>query len=235
MLELDGIHSYYGSSHVLHGVSLRIDEGEVLALLGRNGAGKSTTLKSVIGLVPPRAGAVRFLDADVVGRSPHQIARMGLAYVPEERRIFTDLTVRQNLEMGTVALGGKRRRGTWPVERVVELFPNLGERMNALGRHLSGGEQQMLAIGRALMSDPRILLLDEPSEGLAPAVVDAMQDTLAALKEQNLTVLLAEQSVEFVKGLADRACVLDKGVIVHEAPMRRLLVDRELTDRYLAI
>jgi branched-chain amino acid transport system ATP-binding protein len=234
LLELDGVHSYYGSSHVLHGVSLSVAEGEVVALVGRNGVGKSTTMKSIIGLVRPRAGAVRFEGKDVVGRSPHEIARLGVAYVPEERRIFTDLTVRQNLEMGSAGLRGSRR-GRFTVERVVQLFPNLGDRMTALGRHLSGGEQQMLAIGRALMSDPRILLLDEPSEGLAPNIVDAMQDALAELKAEGFTVLLAEQSVEFVKGLADRGCLLDKGVLVHEAPMQDLLADRELTDRYLAI
>ena len=235
VLELEGVHSYYGSSHVLHGVSLTVGEGEVVALVGRNGVGKSTTLKSIIGLVRPRAGSVRFQDQDLVGRSPHQIARMGVAYVPEERRIFTDLTVRQNLDMGMAALRSKPDGGGWTRDRVVDLFPNLGDRMSALGRHLSGGEQQMLAIGRALMSEPRILLLDEPSEGLAPNIVDAMQDALAALKVQGFTVLLAEQSLEFVKGLADRGCLLDKGVLVHEGPMRELLEDQELTHRYLAI
>ncbi|MGH3665594.1 MAG: ABC transporter ATP-binding protein [Egibacteraceae bacterium] len=235
LLEVDQIHSYYGSSHILHGVSLEVGEGEVVALIGRNGVGKSTTMKSVIGLVPPRRGAVRVLGKDVTGNSPHVIARMGVAYVPEERRIFTDLTVRQNLEMGTAAMRGNGRSGTWTFDRVVALFPNLGDRIAALGRHLSGGEQQMLAIGRALMSNPRILLLDEPSEGLAPAIVDAMQDALSALKKEGFTVLLAEQSLEFVEGLADRGCLLDKGVVVHQASMQDLLADTDMTHRYLAV
>lgn len=235
LLELDDVHSYYGSSHVLHGVSLHVDQGEVVALIGRNGVGKSTTMKSIIGLVRPKAGAVRIDGQDVVGKSPHEIARLGIAYVPEERRIFTDLTVRQNLEMGTAAGSAGRGSSTYSVDRVVELFPNLGNRMTAMGRHLSGGEQQMLAIGRALMSAPRVLLLDEPSEGLAPNIVDAMQDALAELKTEGFTVLLAEQSVEFVKGLADRGCLLDKGVLVHEGSMRELLEDSELTERYLAV
>jgi branched-chain amino acid transport system ATP-binding protein len=235
LLELDRIHTYYGSSHILHGVSLTVDEGEVVALVGRNGVGKSTTMKSVIGLVKPRQGAVKVLGDDVTGRSPHQIARRGVAYVPEERRIFTDLTVRQNLEMGTAGLRGNGRGGAWTMDRVTELFPNLGDRMAALGRHLSGGEQQMLAIGRALMSNPRILLLDEPSEGLAPNIVDAMQDALAGLKAEGFTVLLAEQSLEFVKGLADRGYLLDKGVVVYESSMQDLLADSEVTHRYLAV
>jgi branched-chain amino acid transport system ATP-binding protein len=234
LLEVDGIHTYYGSSHILHGVSFGVSEGEVVALIGRNGVGKSTTMKSVIGLVPPREGVIRVDGEDVTGKPAHHIARLGVAYVPEERRIFTDLTVRQNLDMGLAggsSVGGKN----WDLDRVIDLFPNLGNRIAALGRHLSGGEQQMLAIGRALMSNPRILLLDEPSEGLAPNIVDAMQDAMAALKGEGFTVLLAEQSLEFVKGLADRGCLLDKGVLVHESSMADLLADEEITNRYLAV
>jgi branched-chain amino acid transport system ATP-binding protein len=233
LLEVDGIHTYYGSSHILHGVTFGVTEGEVVALIGRNGVGKSTTMKSVIGLVPPRAGAIRVDGEEVTGKPAHQIARLGIAYVPEERRIFTDLTVRQNLDMGLA--GGSSVGGNWDLDRVIDLFPNLGNRIAALGRHLSGGEQQMLAIGRALMSNPRILLLDEPSEGLAPNIVDAMQDAMAALKGEGFTVLLAEQSLEFVKGLADRGCLLDKGVLVHESSMADLLADEEITNRYLAV
>jgi branched-chain amino acid transport system ATP-binding protein len=235
LLEIDAIHTYYDSSHVLHGVSLGVAEGEVVALIGRNGVGKSTTMKSVIGLVPPRTGAVRVDGQEVTGEPVHKIARLGVAYVPEERRIFTDLTVRQNLDMGLAGTRNGDGGGAWDLDRVIELFPNLGNRIAALGRHLSGGEQQMLAIGRALMSNPRILLLDEPSEGLAPNIVDAMQDALAELKGEGFTVLLAEQSLEFVKGLADRGCLLDKGVVVHESSMADLLADDEITNRYLAI
>lgn len=235
LLEVDEIHTYYGSSHILHGVSFAVEEGEVVALIGRNGVGKSTTLKSVIGLVPPREGHVRVSGQDVTGTPAHKIARLGVAYVPEERRIFTDLTVRQNLDMGMAAVKGANGSQAWDLDRVTNLFPNLGNRIAALGRHLSGGEQQMLAIGRALMSNPKILVLDEPSEGLAPNIVDAMQDALAALKGEGFTVLLAEQSLEFVKGLADRGVLLDKGVLVHESSMVDLLANEEVTDRYLAV
>ena len=235
LLEVEEMHSYYGSSHILHGVSFGVEEGEVVALIGRNGVGKSTTMKSVIGLVPPRQGHVRVSGEDVTGKPVHKIARLGVAYVPEERRIFTDLSVRQNLDMGMAAVKAVDGKLAWDLDRVIELFPNLGNRISALGRHLSGGEQQMLAIGRALMSNPQILVLDEPSEGLAPNIVDAMQDALAALKGEGFTVLLAEQSLEFVKGLADRGIILDKGMVVHESAMANLLADDEVTNRYLAV
>ena len=233
LLELDKVHSYYGSAHILHGVSVTVGEGEVVALVGRNGAGKSTTLKSVVGVVKPARGHVRFDGEDIARTPTYKVARKGISYVPEERRIFTDLTVRQNLQMGTASVKGQSTR--WSRESVVELFPNLGDRMDARGRELSGGEQQMLAIGRALMSNPRLLLLDEPSEGIAPNIVEAMHHALAALKQQGVTVLLAEQSLEFVKGLADRGYVLDKGVVVHEGSLADMLQDSDMTKKYLAI
>lgn len=235
LLELDDIHSFYGSSHVLHGVNIDVDQGEVVALLGRNGVGKSTTLKSVIGIVRPRRGHVRIRGDEVTGQSPHRIARLGVGYVPEERRIFTDLTVQENLQMGMFGSKAKSDR-TWTVDAVVDLFPNLGERMRNLGRQLSGGEQQMLAIARGLMSEPDLLLLDEPSEGLAPVIVQGMQDALHRLKgEHGITVLLAEQSLEFVKQLAGRAYVMDKGTISYEGPLVELLEDPELAQQHLAI
>lgn len=235
LLEVDDIHSFYGSSHVLHGVSIHVDEGEVVALLGRNGVGKSTTLRSIIGIVEPRRGHVRIRGDEVTGWPSHRIARLGIGYVPEERRIFSDLTVEENLRMGTF---GSRARGerTWTTEAVIDLFPNLGERMGNLGRQLSGGEQQMLAIARGLMSQPDVLLLDEPSEGLAPVIVQRMQEAMSRLKEEHgITVLLAEQSLEFVKGLAKRGYVMDKGTISYEGPINELLDDPELAQKYLAI
>lgn len=233
LLEVDRIHAYYGSSHVLHDVSLRVDQGEVVALLGRNGAGKSSTLKSIIGIVPPRRGHLRLQGRDIAGQAPFRIARAGVAYVPEERRIFHDLTVEENLMMG--AMVGRTAAQAWTIERVVDLFPNLKDRLKHLGRQLSGGEQQMLAISRGLMSNPKLLLLDEPSEGLAPAVVDRMQEALHRLKGEAHTLLLAEQSIEFVKELAVRAYVLDKGAVAYEGTVATLLGDSELAQRYLAI
>ncbi|HTG13137.1 MAG TPA: ABC transporter ATP-binding protein, partial [Candidatus Eisenbacteria bacterium] len=207
MLEVDGIHTYYGESHVLHGVSLRVAPGEAVALLGRNGAGKTTAIRSIVGFTPPRAGRVLF-EGQAIERWPaYRIARRGLALVPQGRRIFAPLSVRENLLLGARSEG-------WTLERVFELFPRLRERQAQLGGTLSGGEQQMLAIARALLTNGRLLLLDEPSEGLAPLIVREIGTTLQALKAQRIALLLVEQNYHLALRVADRVYVMNKGQIV---------------------
>lgn len=233
MLEVSGLHAHYGRAHILQGVDLSVREGEVVALLGRNGAGKSTTMKAIMGLVPPTRGAVRFRGEEVAGREPFEIARRGLGYVPEERRIFTELTVRENLEVGRrPAPPGAE---PWTPARVAALFPSLGAMMDRPGGRMSGGEQQMLTIGRTLMGNPRLLLLDEPSEGLAPVIVDRMADAVLALKQGGLAVLLSEQNLRFAARVADRALVLEKGVIRWEGGMAALMADEEARTSWLSL
>ena len=213
MLAIEHIDTYYGLSHILFDLSLRVGEGQVVCLLGRNGAGKTTTLKSVMGLTPPKSGTIRFKGEEVTGRPPYQMARKGLGYVPDDRRIFADLTVAENLEIAA------RKTGTgdvWDEQRVYELFPALGEIPHRKGGLLSGGEQKMLAIARALMTNPDFLLLDEPTEGLAPVMVNALQQTIRTLKQAGFTVLLAEQNVRFTLGLSDYGYIIDDGRIRYE-------------------
>jgi branched-chain amino acid transport system ATP-binding protein len=229
MLELDGLHAVYGRSHVLHGVTLTAREGEVVSLLGRNGAGKSTTLKAVMGLVRVTQGAVRFRGEPLTGLPSHVISRRGLGYVPEDRRIFADLTVRENL------LVGERAGSRWSVARLFELFPALRALERRRGGSLSGGEQQMLTIARTLVTDPQLLLLDEPSEGLAPVVVRRLGEAIAALKREGLTILLSEQNVKLARRLADRVYVIDRGQIRFEGPMARLDADETLRRSYLGV
>jgi branched-chain amino acid transport system ATP-binding protein len=231
MLELEAVHAVYGESHVLHGVTLTAREGEVVSLLGRNGAGKSTTLKAVMGLVRVRGGAVRLLGASLLGLAPHEISRRGVGYVPEDRRIFTELTVRENLLVGQSAARG----GRWTLERVLELFPALAGLIHRRGGSLSGGEQQMLTLARTLLTEPRVLLLDEPSEGLAPVVVRRLGEAIAALKREGLTILLSEQSVAFARRLADRAYVIEKGEIRFEGTLAALDADASLRRAYLGV
>lgn len=233
MLEVDRLHAHYGRAHILHGVSLTVDTGEVVCLLGRNGAGKSTTMKAIMGLVRPSSGRVRFLGREMAGRAPHAIARAGIGYVPEERRIFADLTVLENLEVG-------RREAApglvpWTVERLFALFPSLAELRHRPGGRMSGGEQQMLTIARTLMGNPRLVLLDEPSEGLAPVVVERMAKAIQALKSEGLSILLSEQNLVFAEAVADRAYILETGQIHHAAPMAALMRDEALRRRYLSI
>jgi len=218
-LEADGLHTYYGKSHILHGVSLKVGEGEVVALLGRNGAGKSTTLRSLIGLTPPRQGTVRLFGTEVTGWPPFRIAALGLGYVPEGRRIFGNLTVTENLEVPL------ERAGHWTIPRIFELFPRLAERAGNSGRQLSGGEQEMLAIARTLLLNPKILLLDEPSQGLAPLIVQEVFRIIALMRDSGMAVLLVEQNVRAAVALASRAYVLDNGEIVHEGPAAELAAD----------
>jgi branched-chain amino acid transport system ATP-binding protein len=232
LLEVEGIHTAYGTSRVLFGISLDIKPGECVCLLGRNGVGKTTTMRSIMGLTPPWQGRVRFKGRDIAGAAPYQLARRGIGYVPEDRRIFADLTVWENLD---VAARSASRVGRWTAESICELFPKLGELKNRMGGVLSGGEQQMLTIARTLMGNPDLLLLDEPSEGLAPVIVEHLLDQVQRLKRDGLTILLAEQGVDFSLSLADRVYVLEKGVVRHSGPADELRNDAALRDKLLAL
>jgi len=233
MLHVEGLHSYYGRAHILADVTLEAREGEVLALLGRNGAGKSTTLKSVIGLVRPSAGAITFAGARIEGLSPFRIARLGLGFVPEDRRIFTDLSVMENLEVGRQAPRGGAP--TWTPDRLFELFPNLGRMRDRPGGRMSGGEQQMLTIARTLMGNPRCVLLDEPSEGLAPLIVEQMAKTIRTLKAEGLSVVLSEQNLHFSAMVADRAVIIEKGRVRFTGTMDELRADEQARTQYLSV
>src|SRR5437867_4567251 len=228
ILRLEGIHTYYGLVHMLQGVSLEVERGEVLALLGRNGAGKTTVLKSILGLVPPRAGKVIYKDADITGLAPHLAARRGIAYVPAHRGIFSTLSAVENLEIV------RRRSGTGTVEDVFTRFPRLAELRSRLGRHLSGGEQQMLAIGRAIMTNPSLMLLDE-SQGLAPLVLETIVEMLRGLKRDGLAMLLVEQNVDTAVALADRVVILDQGAKIFEGTPAQLTSDEQIALRYLGV
>jgi branched-chain amino acid transport system ATP-binding protein len=233
ILEVNEIHTFYGLSHVLFGISLSIAEGEVVALLGRNGAGKTTTLRGIMGLTPPSRGNITFMGEEIQGKPPHAIARKGVALVPEDRRIFPDLTVRENL-----AVARRKPRGVaggWSVERVYDLFSDLEKLDSRRGGHLSGGEQQMLAIARALMGNPRLLLLDEPSEGLAPLVVRRLAEQVRKLKEEGMTILVTEQNLKFALELSDRAYVLEKGQVRFEGSSQSLERNEEVRRAYLAL
>lgn len=231
LLSVQAIHTAYGLSRVLFGVSLEVAAGECVALLGRNGVGKTTTLRSIMGLAPPQRGRILWRGQDITGWPPYRVARAGLGFVPEDRRIFAELTVWENLD---VARRG-RDRGGWTVDRVFELFPKLRELSRRPGGYLSGGEQQMLTIARTLMGNPELLLLDEPSEGLAPLVVDHLGEQIGRLKAEGLTLLLAEQNVEFALSLADRVYVLEKGQVRFRGPASRLREDEALRHELLAL
>ena len=231
MLTVEGLHAYYGDSHVLQGVSLNVPAGEIVALLGRNGAGKSTTVKAIIGFVTSRQGHVRVGTTEVAGWPPHRIAQLGVGLVPQGRGIFPTLTVRENITLAARGAGS----GGWTLERVLSTFPPLAARLNYFGAHLSGGEQQMLALGRALMLNPRVLLLDEPSEGLAPLVVAEIGRVIAGLRGEGLAVLLVEQHLRLALGLADRVYVMNKGQIVYEGTGEGLGADGEVKRRFLGV
>jgi len=228
MLRLDGVEAAYGLSRVLHGVTLEAREGEVVSLLGRNGAGKSTTLKAIVGLVEVRAGTVSLDGRDITALATHEISKLGIGWVPEDRRIFSDLTVEENLLVGA-------KGGGWSASRVYEYFPKLGQLAGRRGGSLSGGEQQMLTVARTLMGNPRILLLDEPSEGLAPVIVQALGQQIAALRREGLTIVLSEQNLKFAARLADRAYIIEKGQIRWEGGMSRLLEDDAARRAYLTV
>jgi len=220
-LEAQGLQTFYGRSHILHGVGLEVNEGEIVALLGRNGAGKSTTLRSIMGLTPAREGSVTIFGRDASRMPTFQIAGLGVGYVPEGRRIFANLTVEDNLKVPLV------RPGAWTVDRVFQYFPALAERRRNLGRQLSGGEQEMLSIGRALLLNPRLLLLDEPSQGLAPLIVKDVFRIIAVMRNEGISVLVVEQNVRVSLGIADRAYVLDDGKIVYSGSAAELAADEE--------
>jgi branched-chain amino acid transport system ATP-binding protein len=229
MIELDRVNTYYGLGHILHDLSLRVGEAEVVALLGRNGAGKTTTLRSISGLTPPRDGRIRYQNKDIAGLKPNEISRLGIALVPETRDIFSYLTARENLSIA------RRRSSRWQIDNVLERFPSLKARLGNKGRELSGGEQQMLAIARALLTGPELLLLDEPSQGLAPLVVDAVMSTIRELKKERVSMLLVEQNAEMALQLADRVYVIDHGTVVFEGTPERLRADRQVTTTYLGV
>jgi branched-chain amino acid transport system ATP-binding protein len=233
MLEIEGLNAYYGRAHILHGVGFSMGRGEVLALMGRNGAGKSTTMKAVMGLVPPQAGRITFEGHTIVGREPFEIARLGIGYVPEERRVFSELSVMENL---SVAQRPKREGAPhWTPERLFQLFPNLGRMRDRPGGAMSGGEQQMLTIARTLMGNPKLVLLDEPSEGLAPVIVEEMAKTILALKGEGLSVLISEQNLHFAGSVADRATIIEKGLIRFTGTMDELKADDAVRAQYLSV
>jgi len=232
MLEVEGIHTFYGLSHILFDVSLRVELQEVVCLLGRNGAGKTTTMKSVIGITPPKQGIIRYKGEEITGTDPYLLARKGISYVPDDRRIFADLTVGENLEIAEK----KAKSGEeWNRERVYGLFPALKEIENRRGGCLSGGEQKMLAIARALMGNPELILLDEPFEGLAPALVRILEGQIKKLKEAGLTVLLAEQNVRSALKLSDRGYIIDNGQIRYHGSIGELRDNEEVRTKYLLV
>jgi branched-chain amino acid transport system ATP-binding protein len=233
VLEVKGLRAAYGHAQVLFGVDLSLRRGEVAALMGRNGAGKTTTFKAIMGLVPPNGGTVTFEGRDVTGMEPFRIARLGLGYVPEERRIFTDLTVYENLEVGRKsAVDG---REAWSPERLFTIFPNLAEMKGRRASAMSGGEQQMLTIARTLMGNPHAVLLDEPSEGLAPVIVEQMAEAVLRMKQEGIAVLLSEQNLHFASAVSDRAYVIEKGVIRYEGTTEELEANDELREAYLTV
>ena len=237
LLQVQGLNAWYGAAQILFDVSLQVGRGEVVALMGRNGAGKSTTLKALMGMVA-RRGSVQFLGHDIARREPHDIARLGLGYVPEERRIFTDLSVMDNLEVG------RQRPRRWPdgtaapewtPEKLFALFPNLGEMPQRPGGRMSGGEQQMLTVARTLMGQPLLVLLDEPSEGVAPLIVQQMARTIRALKAQGVSVLLSEQNLPFAEAVADRAYLIEQGQVVHEGRMADVVANPDVRKNCLGV
>jgi branched-chain amino acid transport system ATP-binding protein len=238
LLQTRGLNAWYGAAQILFDVNLQVRRGEVVALMGRNGAGKSTTLKAIMGMMPRRSGDIQYLGRDISNAQPHQVARQGLGYVPEDRRIFTDLTVLENLSVGRQ---GPRQfpdgspAPYWTHEKLFALFPNLGEMQQRPGGRMSGGEQQMLTVARTLMGNPLLVLLDEPSEGVAPVIVEQMADMIVALKREGVSILLSEQNIHFAQWVSDRAYVLEKGQIRHQAAMADLARDQDIQRQYLSV
>jgi len=232
ILEVKDIHTYYGSSHVIFGLSLYVAGKELVGLLGRNGAGKTTTFLSIIGVTPPKSGSIRFLGGEIRGKVPYYVARLGIGFVPDNRRIFPDLSVLDNLKIGERKGPGGNK---WTLERVFELFPKLRELGKRRGEHLSGGEQQMLAIGRALMGNPQLLLMDEPTCGLSPLLVNALGEQIRKLKEEGVAILLSEQNAGFTNRLTDRTYIIDMGMIRYGGETRGLIENEEIRKRYLLI
>jgi len=231
IIEVNEIHTYYGTSHILFGISFDVKEGEAVCLLGRNGAGKTTTLRSIIGLTPPRSGSIKFQSKEIIGKPPYRVAQLGIGFVPDDRRIFPDLTVRQN-----ILVARRDRQGAiWNLDRIYSLFPKLKELDTHMGGHLSGGEQQMLTIARTLMTNPQLLLLDEAGEGLAPLVIRAMEEQLGEIKKLGVTMLLCEHNVGLATALSDRAYVMDKGTIRFQGTIDDLRKNEEVRKKYLMV
>ena len=235
MLAMTDVHTHYAKSHILHGISLEVQPGEVVGLLGRNGVGKSTTLKSIMGLVRPSQGRITFEGRDITGMASHKVAHLGIAYVPEDRRIFKLLTVMENLRTGLDRSGLTEARRRELLDKVYESFPVLGERKNQLGGTLSGGEQQMLAIARAMMLEPKIILLDEPTEGLMPRMVTQIRDIIARLHRDRVAILLVEQDVGLTLGASSRCYIMEKGVMRHHAPSAALKADPSVIHQYMGV
>ena len=233
MLDVAGLNAFYGWAHILFDLSLAVGRGEVVVLLGRNGAGKSTTLKSIVGLVPPASGTVTFQGAPIAGQPPHRVARAGLGYVPEERRIFTELTVAENLEVGRQP--PREGAPVWTRQALFAMFPNLAEMQGRSAGQMSGGEQQMLTVARTLMGNPALILLDEPSEGLAPVIIDQLAATIRELKARGLSVLLSEQNLRFARMVCDRAYIIEKGRVRWQGTMAELDKDEEARRQYLSV
>ena len=230
ILDVDDIDTYYGNSHVLHGISLSVDEGEVVTLLGRNGAGKTTTMRSVVGASPPRSGSITFRGEEIAGKSPDEINALGISLVPEDRRVFPTLTVQENLRLARNLASDPR-----PVEEMYELFPALDSLRGNKGRNLSGGEQQMVSVARALVQAPDVLLLDEPTEGLAPVIVDDLREIVQTVVDENVTVLLTEQNVDFAFDLAERGYIMDTGQIVFDGTVEEIRDRDDLLETYLSV
>ena len=233
ILEVNDIYTAYGLSQILFGVSLKVQEGEIISLLGRNGVGKTTTLRSIMGLTPPQSGSIRWRGEEIAGKPTYEISRLGIGFVPEDRRIFSDLTVWENLDVAIQP--GRKKENVWTLERVFDLFPALKPIQSRKGGYLSGGEQQMLTIARTLMSNPDLLLLDEPSEGLAPLVVQQLGEQIAKLRREGMTILLCEQNQRFSLDLSDRLYILEKGTIKYEGTVQDFKKDEEIVRTYLAV
>lgn len=235
ILEVEDVYTSYGLSQILFGISIAVNEGECVCLLGRNGVGKTTTLRSIMGLTPPRRGIIRYRGENIIGVPAFRIAKMGVGFVPEERRIFPDLTVRENLDVARKPPAAAHRGSEWTVDRVYETFPVLRNLNSRKGGHLSGGEQQMLTVGRTLMGNPDLLLLDEPSEGLAPLIVRDLGEQIQRLKDEGITILLCEQNAKFAAGLSDRAYILEKGQVRFSGSIQQLRDNEEVRQQYLAL
>jgi len=231
MLEVKEIHTYYGTSHILFGISFDVKEGEAVCLLGRNGAGKTTTFRSIIGLTPPKKGSIKFRGQEIVGKPSYRIAKMGIGFVPDTRRIFPDLTVRQNI----LVARREKEKAVWNLETIYALFPKLRELDTHMGTQLSGGEQQMLTVARTLMTNPELLLLDEPGEGLAPLVIQTMKEQLGEIKKLGITMLICEHNVGLATALSDRGYVIDKGTIRYQGTIEELQKNEEVRKKYLMV
>lgn len=233
ILEVSDIVTLYGQSLVLNGVSLTVDKGEIVALLGRNGAGKTTTMRSIMGLTPPRSGSIKFIGMEISGKQPYEIAKLGVGYSPDECRIFANLTAEDNLLLTGRQVRGKEK--VWTIQKIYKLFPALQPLRSSRGGRLSGGERKMLAIGRALMKDPELLLLDEPSEGLGPLIVKALAEAMVEIRNAGVTIFIADQNIRFCRKIGDRGYIMEKGIIRYEDEMEKIWENQEVVKKYLIV